>query len=145
MTDKKDTKPKEKNKKPRTSLTLEELEQDEIKLLVITGWKRDGINNEDIAGNLGISVATLGNWKRRSPKVANALKIGREAANIMVENALMKKALAGNVTAQIYWLKNNHRSKYYETVAHEVAKNDDTVAGLKSLLSKLEGEIDGAQ
>lgn len=135
----------EKQRKPRTDFSLEELEKDEIKMLLISGWKRDGLSNDDIAANLGISVATLGNWKRRSPKVANALKVGREAANIMVENALMKKALSGNVTAQIYWLKNNHRSKYYETVAHEIAKNDEAMAGLKALLGKLEGEIDGTK
>lgn len=131
-------------RKPMTGLRLPDVETDDY-LLLITGWKRDGLSNVDIAKKLGVSETTLQNWRKRSPKVDKALKIGREAANYMVENALMKNALKGNVTAQIYWLKNNYRSKYFETVAHELSKDDATVAGLKTLLSKLEGEIDGAK
>lgn len=133
----------ERERKPQTSLKLEDVENDDTQLLLITGWKRDGLSNEQIAQNLGIARTTLINWQNRSPKIKQALKVGREAANYMVENALMKNAMKGNVTAQIYWLKNNYRSKYFETVAHEIAKDDAALAGLKSLLNKLEGEIDG--
>lgn len=100
-------------------------------LLLIEGWARDGLTDEQIASNIGIGRTTLHEWKIKYPNVANTLKSGKEIVDRNVENALYKRALGykykevktietengvfetittkevvPDVTAQIFWLKN---------------------------------------
>ena len=77
----------------------------EEKILLLQGWARNGLTNEQIASNMDIVVSTLWEWRKKSPKISNALKIGKDEADIQVENALYKAALEGNTTAMIFWLK----------------------------------------
>ena len=84
-------------------------------LLLLQGWKYKGLTDEQIAQNIGINVRTLGKWKAQYRQIGRALKRGKEHANYAVENALLKKALSGNTTAMIFWLKNNYRDKYSDS------------------------------
>ncbi|MFY4495476.1 small terminase subunit [Limosilactobacillus mucosae] len=84
-------------------------------LVLLEGWKRNGLTDEQIAGNMGISINTLNKWKQRFVQIRNALKIGHESANYAVERKLFQKAMSGNVTAMIFWLKNNWRDKYNDS------------------------------
>ncbi len=70
------------------------------KLLLLEAWARDGLTDEQIAGNMGITVRSLYNWKKRSIPIFLALKTGKEVADIEVENALRKKALGFRETEQ---------------------------------------------
>lgn len=45
-------------------------------------------------------------WRRRFPEIDEALRKGREVCDAEVENALLKTALGGNFSAQVFWLKN---------------------------------------
>ena len=81
----------------------------------LEGWKRNGLTDEEIAHNIGVRRETLWDWQKRFPNIANALKRGREDVNFIVENALLKKALGGNTTAIIFYLKNNWRDKYNDS------------------------------
>lgn len=71
------------------------------KLLLLEAWARDGLTDEQIAGNMGITARSLYNWKRKSIPIFHALKTGKEVADIEVENALRKKALGFRETEQI--------------------------------------------
>ena len=62
-------------------------------LLLLEGWARDGLTDEQIAANCGITATTLYDWKNRFPKISEALKKGKEVVDIQVENALLKRAL----------------------------------------------------
>ena len=84
-------------------------------LVLIEGWKRNGLTDKQIAGNMGISVNTLDKWKQRFVQIRQALKIGHESANYAVERKLFQKAVNGNTTAMIFWLKNNWRDKYNDS------------------------------
>jgi len=75
-------------------------------LILLEGWARGGLTDEQIAKNMGVSVATLYNWKSKYFEILEALKKGKEVVDFEVENALLQSALNGNVTAQIYWLNN---------------------------------------
>lgn len=61
-------------------------------LAKVEGWARDGLIDEQIAGNMGISCATLHEWKNRFPEFSEALKKGKEVADLEVENALFRRA-----------------------------------------------------
>jgi transcriptional regulator with XRE-family HTH domain len=78
----------------------------------IAAWKRNGLTDKEICGNLGISQETLCQYKHKYPELAEALKASRDEANAQVENALHKSALSGNIAAQIFWLKNRKSSDW---------------------------------
>lgn len=88
--------------------------QDE-NLVLLEGWKRNGLTDKQIAENMGISINTLNKWKQRFLQIRQALKIGHESANYAVERQLFQKAIKGNTTAMIFWLKNNWRDKYNDS------------------------------
>ena len=92
----------------------------EEKILLLQGWARNGLTNEQIASNMDIVVSTLWEWRKKSPKISNALKIGKDEADIQVENALYKAALEGNTTAMIFWLKNRRSKEWRAKIQQEI-------------------------
>lgn len=62
-------------------------------LLQLESWARDGLTNEQIASNMGITRETLNQWKNKYPDISDTLKRGKEVVDIQVENALLKRAL----------------------------------------------------
>lgn len=128
---------------------VEWLEPD--KLLIIEGWARDGLVDEQIAKNIGINPATLYVWKQKYPEFSDALKKGKEVVDREVENALLKRALGyeytetkiekefGEVvketttvkqvvpdtTAQIFWLKNRKPTEWRDKQNIEISKPID--------------------
>ena len=112
-------------------------------LIKINGWARDGLIDEQIATNIGVSYSTFRDWKKKFPALSAALKNGKEVVDRQVENALFKSAVgfiyeeetvtnAGNVvlvkkyskpntTAQIFWLKNRKRNQWTDKSEVEVA------------------------
>ena len=81
-------------------------------LILLEGWARDGLTDEQIAKNMGVSASTLYEWKKRFLEISESLKKGKEVVDYEVENALLKSALEGNTTAQIYWLNNRKPDKW---------------------------------
>ena len=119
---------------------------EEDKLILLEGWARDGLSEEQIAKNMGITRPTLWDWKKKELNIFNALKKGREVADYEVENALFKRALGytiqineqkidkdgcvhdttrdmhipADTTAQIYWLKNRKPKEWRDKVEQEI-------------------------
>lgn len=61
-------------------------------LILLEGWARDGLTDEQIAHNMGVNKATLYRWKKEYCDICDALKKGKEIVDYEVENALLKKA-----------------------------------------------------
>lgn len=68
------------------------------KLILVEGWARDGLTDEQIAKNLGIAYSTLREYKDKYSALSAALKRGKEVVDTEVENALLKKALGSKET-----------------------------------------------
>lgn len=85
-------------------------------LILLQGWARDGLTDEQIAHNMGIRRTTLYDWKNKYSDINDALKKGKEIVDYEVENALLKRAKQGDVTAQIFWLKNRRPEKWRDKV-----------------------------
>lgn len=66
------------------------------KLELIEGWARNGLSNEQIALNLGVGESTFYSYMKEYPELVDALRTGREDAEIIVENALFKRACGYN-------------------------------------------------
>lgn len=75
-------------------------------LTLISGWARQGLTEEDIAKNMGISVRTLARWKEKFCQLRQALNTNKAVADFIVENALFKRATGCTVTE-----KTTHRTK----------------------------------
>lgn len=110
------------------------LEKD--KLILLEGWARDGLTMEQIAHNMGIARKTLYEWQGKNSDICDAIKKNKEVVDFEVENALYKNAMQGNVTAQIFWLKNRRKERWREKVEYET--NSDDLNKVKELLSKIE-------
>ena len=66
-------------------------------LILIQGWRRDGLSDEQVAKNIGISRSTLHTWIRDHQAISDAYKKGTEVSTYEVENALYKSALGHSV------------------------------------------------
>lgn len=93
-------------------------------LILIQGWARDGLKDEDIAHNMGITRKTLYEWIKKYGDICDTLKKGKEIVDYQVENAILKEALKGNVTACIFWLKNRRPDKWREQPKETPAEAD---------------------
>ena len=111
-------------------------------LIQIEGWARDGLIDEQIASNIGVSYSTFRDWKKKFPALSAVLKQSKDVVDRQVENALFKSAIgfeyeeetvtnAGdvvlvkkyskpNTTAQIFWLKNRKRNQWTDKSEVEV-------------------------
>lgn len=113
---------------------------DEDGLILIEGWARDGLTEEQIAHNMGVSSSTLREWKHKYPAILAALKKGKEVVDYIVENALFKSAIEGNTTAQIFWLKNRKPNTWRDKPVDTA--NEEVLDRVKELLGGIESAID---
>ena len=102
-------------------------------LTLLTGWARNGLTDEQIAKNMGISRSTLAEWKKKYSDISDTLKKGKDVVDIEVENALLKKALGYSykeTTKELSVDKETGKSKL--VVTKEVTKHiaPDTAAGI---------------
>jgi len=125
-------------------------EQVRDKLILVEGWARDGLTDEQIAKNLGIGKTTFYRMCKEHLELLEHLKKGKEIVDYEVENALLKRALGytelikkekvtkdGDVveieeeihivpdtTAQIFWLKNRKPNKWKDRPEEEKVDDD---------------------
>ena len=72
------------------------------RLIQLEGWARDGLTDEQIAKNIGISRSTLSLWKKKNSDISDTLKKGKEVVDREIENALFKRAKGFTATETQY-------------------------------------------
>lgn len=126
------------------------------RLIEIEAWKRDGLTDEQICNNLNISIQTFYTYKSKYIEFFEAIKKGKEVADIEVENALFKRAIGykykevikevkeingkkityvkevikempGDVGAQIFWLKNRKSNKWKDKQDIDLQDNNVSI------------------
>ena len=140
----------------------------EDKLIMLEGWRRDGLSLEQIASKIGINAGTLAKWRVKYEKIGDALKKGREVVDTEVENSLLKRALGyniflkkpmkikkdqyedeivyvdeevhiqGDVGAQIFWLTNRKPETWQNTQKNKVTIAEETSSILKAFSKHLQ-------
>lgn len=63
------------------------------KLVLVEGWARNGLTEQQIAKNLGVAYSTFRDYKAKYPALSAVLKKGREVIDFEVEGSLIKRAL----------------------------------------------------
>ena len=111
------------------------------KLILVEGWARDGLTNEQIAENLNIGKTTFYKLLKEYPELSEHLKKGKEVVDYEVENALLKNALSGNIIAQIFWLKNRKPKQWKDKVEVEDESNKEALDKLDEVLKGLGGVV----
>ena len=81
-------------------------------LPVVRACATFGATAEEIANYLNIPWGSFKRWIYAEPELREALKRGRDASDQRVENSLYQNAIAGNVTAEIFWLKNRRPNRW---------------------------------
>lgn len=130
---------------------------------MIEGWARDGLTDEQIAKNIGISRSTLNEWKKKYSDISDTLKQGKEVIDRQVENALLKRAIGyeyeevsekfeggilterkvtkkqvvPDTTAQIFWLKNRKPSVWRDRAQVDIDAEFSKVDELISAIDKV--------
>jgi hypothetical protein len=92
---------KEKGKPGRKAIIFDQEKIDQIELLA-----SQGLGPYQISKALGISWDTLDRNKKKNTEIAEAIKKGKAKGLAKVTNSLFNSANDGNVTAQIFYLKN---------------------------------------
>uniref|UniRef100_UPI0035A01B42 helix-turn-helix domain-containing protein n=1 Tax=Jeotgalibaca porci TaxID=1868793 RepID=UPI0035A01B42 len=100
-------------------------------LLRLQAWARDGLTDEQLAHNMGITARTLYVWKDKYTQISQALKKGKEVVDIQVENALLKRALGYSYNEVVRELvldkeTGKHKLEITKTIKKEVVP--DTTA-----------------
>lgn len=88
----------------------------EDSLLLIQGWARDGLTDEQIAKNMGINAATLYRWMNDHCEIRKKIKEGRKPVDLEVENALLKTALGYDVEEETWERKFNRVTGEWEMI-----------------------------
>lgn len=138
-------------------------------LEIIEGWVRNGATDKQICENLNISIDSYYRYKNKYTEFSEVLKRSKDVADITVENALYKRALgykydevtyeggvetkrvtkqmAGDTTAQIFWLKNRkprewRDKRHIESENNVSIKNPFEEIDTEDIKKLLEEEVD---
>ena len=115
-----------------------------------------GATNDQLAGFLGVTSRTIGNWIARYPEFKKAVYEGRDVADTDVALSLLQKAkgfnhmdvkvlaIAGeaqeveynryfppDTQAAIFWLRNRRRKQWRERIEHEHTISDERLRELE--------------
>lgn len=104
----------------------------EEELARLRGWARDGLTDAEIAAKMGISRSTLARWKLDHEPIAQALRVGKDAADRMVENALYHRAVG--YTTRVKKLYKVRRVEYDEATGRKVGEYEELVEGEEDVL-----------
>lgn len=97
-----------------------------------------GATDIDLARFFGVTDRTVKTWRRTHPEFAEACEAGKARADALVARSLYDRALGGDTTACIFWLKN--RQKHAWRDRHEIDHSGKVaVDPIQLLLSQVEG------
>ena len=132
-TPKKDNKPIKKVGRKRINLDLEQVEN----------LASRGLGTTQIVRALGVSWSTIDRSRKRSEDFEEALKRGKARGLAQVTNSLFTSATDGNVTAQIFYLKNQDPKTWKDRVenVHATINLNDVLSGAKERIGENMGKL----
>jgi hypothetical protein len=127
-TPKKDNKPIKKVGRKRIDIDLEQVEN----------LASRGLGTTQIARALGVSWSTIDRNRKRSAEFEETIKRGKAKGLAQVTNSLFTSATDGNVTAQIFYLKNQDAKTWKDRVenVHATINLNDVLSGAKDRIGK---------
>ena len=102
-----------------------------------------GLGTTQIARALGVSWNTIDRNRKRSGDFEDAIKRGKARGLAQVTNSLFTSATDGNVTAQIFYLKNQDPKTWKDRVenVHATINLNDVLTGAKERIGENMGKL----
>jgi hypothetical protein len=97
-----------------------------------------GMTDIQIASAFEINQNTLNEWKTRYPNFGESLNNGKVDADGDVVESLYMKAVNGDTTAQIFWLKNRNRKNWKDKQEIDLDVSQAEKLSYPELILKLE-------
>lgn len=113
--------------------------KDKQNLIRIESWARDGLDDKQIAANIGYNETYFSELKGKISELSEALKNGRAPIDFAIESKIYRKAMGMRVTVQqavkvkkVYFDEEGHRceEEHVEIVDLEQEVPPDTTAGI---------------
>lgn len=82
------------------------------------------MTDEQVAKEIGVTRRTIINWRQSSKVIDQAINLGKQYTDTLVENSLLQQALKGNVNAAIYWLRNRKPDKWNNDIRNTKEKEE---------------------
>lgn len=102
-----------------------------------------GLSNEQIAVSIGVSPSTLYSKKKENIELEEAIARGRAAGIEEVSNTLFQKAVEGDNTCIIFYLKCNGWTEAKTPI--DVNVNSSVSAGMEGVYAGLRSAVNGEQ
>lgn len=97
---------------PRHKGQIKTFEQANIDIAAVEQFAELGYTEEQIALVMGVAIRTLRDYKKRYPQFNEIITKGKLKADAVILKSLYEKARGGDVTAQIFWMKNRQPDKW---------------------------------
>lgn len=123
--------------------------KDKQNLIRIESWARDGLDDKQIAANIGYNETYFSELKGQIPELSEALKNGRAPIDFAIESKIYRKAMGMKVTVQqavkikdVYFDEEGRRceKERVEVVELEQEVPPDTTAGIFWLKNRKPGQ-----
>ena len=102
-----------------------------------------GSTDSDLAVFFDVSEATINNWKIAHGEFLESIKAGKEKADAEIAESLYRTAMAGNTTAQIFWLKNRRPKEWRDKQEIDHTSADGSMSPKTVIVRGYEKEKDG--
>ncbi len=110
----------------------------EIDPLKVEQFAAQGLTVKQIADCCDVSRSYFYEQMKAKPDIKDAIKRGRSKGIGVVTNSLFQSAKGGNVTAQIFYLKNRQPGKWRDRRDHEHTGKDGKPIDLNWLVEFVE-------
>jgi len=98
-----------------------------------------GLTLEEIGYIVGVAESTVRGWKN-NPAFSAALKKGKLRADQNVKQSLYKRALDGDVTAAIFWLKNREPKNWGDKRQLDISSDEGSEVVIKVVKTEAQGD-----
>lgn len=98
-----------------------------------------GATDEELADFFDVNVATLNRWKKSHPEFCASIKEGKRVADAEVAHSLYQRALNGDTTAAIFWLKNRRKQNWRDKQEIDHGVTDELAEVMKAIDGRTRG------
>lgn len=95
-----------------------------------------GATDMEMATFFEVTEPTIQAWKKAHPNFFISIKAGREVADMNVVQTLYEKAMNGDTTAQIFWMKNRRSKNWRDRQPDEDVKTQPINVTIKNFTGK---------
>ena len=93
-------------------------------LLLLKGWARDGLTDDEIAKKMGVSRSTFYAWCEKYSDISDTIKKAREPVDVILEDTAFERATKWKTVREVTKERqfNREKGEFEMTVTKEVEK-----------------------